>query len=140
MSNFTNAQLVEMLATRGIALAEDNPELRTVAASMKLIPEPSKPIGYAGMQKVAPKGGVSTYGLGKWPITLYASQCLTFFNGCHGGIAARTYQFILDNAEKGLSFKDESKETILAECKARLEAMPKPEEADAPTVTDVPAE
>jgi hypothetical protein len=33
----------------------------------------------AGAIKISPKGAISVYGLGKWPVTLYASQWETIF-------------------------------------------------------------
>ena len=70
--------------------------------------------------KVAAKGGVSIYGVGRWPVTLYPSQAVVFFRDCKGGIAERVFRFILDNQDKGLEFKDGTKDDILAACEAGL--------------------
>ena len=42
--------------------------------------------------RVSPKGGVSVYGLGKWPTTLYATQWFTLLE-----MAQDIKQFIEDN-------------------------------------------
>ena len=42
--------------------------------------------------KVSPKGGVSVYGLGKFPVTLYASQWEKLFN-----MQEDVKEFIVDN-------------------------------------------
>lgn len=43
--------------------------------------------------KVSDKGGVSVYGMGKWPVTLYAEQWVKLL-----AIAPQIQQFIQDNA------------------------------------------
>lgn len=48
--------------------AQYGPE--AVAALLASAP---KPIGKVTM-KIAPKGGISVYGLQRWPVTLYAAQ------------------------------------------------------------------
>ena len=60
----------EMPATLTLAdlTAQYGPE--AVAAMLANAP---KPIGNITM-KVAPKGGISVYGLQRWPTTLYAAQ------------------------------------------------------------------
>lgn len=46
------------------ALRNENAKLAAKLAGVKL----------AGGIKISAKGGVSVYGLGRWPVTLYASQ------------------------------------------------------------------
>ena len=54
----------------------------------------------SGRIKVSPKGGVSVYGLGKWPITLYKGQWLRLLE-----MSEDIREFIRDHvnelAEKG---------------------------------------
>lgn len=65
--------------------------------------------------KVGQKGGVVIYGTGRFPVTLYPSQAVTFFNGCKGGIADRVRAFVVEN-QSTLTFKDDTKEDILSAC------------------------
>lgn len=48
-----------------------------------------------GSIKVSPKGAISVYGLGKFPVTLYASQWESLF-----GKQDEIKQFIVDNMAK----------------------------------------
>jgi hypothetical protein len=51
--------------------------LRAANSALKQANEP-KPRGLS--LKVAPKGGISVYGLGRFPVTLYASQWESLIN------------------------------------------------------------
>lgn len=54
--------------------------------------------------KVSDKGGVSVYGMGKWPVTLYRSQWERLLAP---EIVQSIKDFIMDNADR-LSTKDEA--------------------------------
>lgn len=58
-----------MINTTGLSLEEQVKALRAENERLKANKE-SKGIGI----KVSPKGGVSVYGLGRFPLTLYSSQ------------------------------------------------------------------
>jgi len=45
--------------------------------------------------KVASKGGLSVYGLGRWPVTLYREQWVKLLD-----MAPEIRQFMADNADK----------------------------------------
>lgn len=53
-----------------------------------------------GMIRVSQKGAVSVYGLGRWPVTLYASQWDKLFS------QVDSIQAFIKANKKALSFKD----------------------------------
>jgi len=75
MSNLSKEQMLEMISK----LEQDNASLRQAQVSKLTF-------------KVSPKGGLSVYGMGKWPVTLYKTQWVTLLS-CKEGIE----QFIKDN-------------------------------------------
>lgn len=85
MENLTLEQLQAQIA----ALQAQNEALRAA------LPKPKSSI------KVSAKGGISVYGLGKFPVTLYASQWEALL-----AKSEDIKQFILDNADS-LSKKGE---------------------------------
>lgn len=75
---------------------------RLKAENHKLTAEKSKVVTSKLSIKVSSKGAVSVYGLGRWPVTLYASQWTRLLS-----VAKDIAQFITDNKSK-LSEKAES--------------------------------
>lgn len=95
----TNAQpSLEDLMAQIAQLQQENAELKTTRKG-------SAP---AISCKVGNKGGVSVYGLGRFPVTLYGSQWVRFLEAVPS-IAS----FCRDNAEK-LTVKDGEDKEILA--------------------------
>ncbi len=65
--------------------------------------------------KVAQKGGISTYGLGRWPVTVYASGAVRLFEPAH---VAKTMRFVIANIDKLSHGKADDSEETLATNKA----------------------
>jgi hypothetical protein len=82
---------IEQLQAQLSALLADNAALKAKAA---------RPAGRLSC-KVSLKGAVSIYGLGRWPVTLYAQQMERLL-----GAADEIRAFMADNADK-LSVKGE---------------------------------
>ena len=66
--------------------------------------------------KVSPKGAVSVYGLGRFPVTLYASQWESLF-----GKQDEIKQFIIDNLN-ALAAKDSQAKDAQADTPAEAQA------------------
>lgn len=73
---------------------------RLKAENAKLLAEKTKATVAKLSIKVSSKGAVSVYGLGKWPVTLYASQWTRLL-----AVAKDISQFMVDNKAQ-LSEKD----------------------------------
>lgn len=106
MSDTTNAALLAQIAelkAQNAALAQ---KVKGDAPSLTL--------------KVAQKGGISTYGLGRWPVTVYASGAVRLFEPAH---VAKTMRFIIANIDKLSHGKaDDSEATLANNRAATLEA------------------
>ena len=74
--------------------------------------------------KISEKGGVSVYGLGQWPVTLYASQ----------------WERLLDFADELRKFISENSAELSRRAEASKEAQASPSESPAALPADSPSE
>lgn len=75
--------------------------------------------------KVSAKGAVSTYGLGRWPVTLYLSQLATFAEGFAGIL-----DFAVSHGSELTVKEGEDREALLQRVKAVRERISSPESAE----------
>jgi hypothetical protein len=76
-----------MATTQDNAMQAEMDRLRAENAAMK-----AKLVGKAGTMKVTEKGGVSLYGMGRFPVTLYEDQWLRLLDA-----ATDIRKFLVDN-------------------------------------------
>lgn len=100
-------------------MAERELTMQELQARCALLEKQNATLSVAAMPKqglalkVSEKGAVSIYGVGRFPITVYASQAVKLASLFGAAPENKLFQFIKANAD-ALSFKDDSKDAVMA--------------------------